>query len=95
MITQDSIKTVYNVKIEFTCINNYKSKLCFKNQQFIDMMNARYISDFCKIQELHQLIIATSLNALNDEVIAHQLSPIESFTITYKDEEGYNHIIER
>lgn len=95
MITQESIKTVYNVKIEFTCINNYKSKLCYRNQQFIDMMNARFIGEWCKYKELHQLIIATCLNALEDEVISHQLSPVESFTITYKDEEGYNHIIER
>lgn len=95
MITSDSIKTVYNVKIDFLCSNNYKSKLCYRNQQFIDMMNARFLAEEGKYTELHQLIIATCLNALADEVLIHHLSPIDEFTITFRDEEGYKHTIER
>ena len=94
MITTDSLKTIHNVKIDFVCIDNYKSKLCFKNQQFIDMMNARLIAEDGKYTELHQLVIATCLNALADEVIIRHLSPFDEFTITFRDEEGYKHIIE-
>ena len=94
MITPESLNFVYNVKIEFICSNNYKSKLVFKNQQFRDLMMVRFLSEEGKYTELHQLLIATCLNALSDEVIVHHLSPIDEFTITFRDEEGYKHIIE-
>ncbi len=92
MVSVETINSISNVKIVYKS-DNISYKLSFGNRQFRTLMLARDIAEEHLFTELYELIIATSLNALDNEKIFRSLSSIDEFEITFSDKDGYKHTI--
>ncbi len=92
MITTEDIQNIKNATI-IVVSNGKEYRSVFPNSSFQSLLLARTIDN--PTENSHILIRDTFLDILDTKLRLFSLSQIDSFRFTYKDSEGYKHIIER
>lgn len=92
MITTETIENIKNATISVVS-NGKEYTSVFPNSSFQSLLLARTLDN--PTENSHILIRDTFLDILDTKLRLFNLSQVDSFRFTYKDGEGYNHIIER
>ncbi len=92
MITKETIESIKHATI---CIvsNGTEYRSVFPDSSFQSFLLARTLEN--PTENSHILIRDTFLDILDTKIRLFNLSHVDSFRFTYKDGEGYKHIIER
>lgn len=92
MVTLETIESIKNATISVV-INGKEHRSVFPNSSFQSLLLARNLDN--PTEDFHILIRDTFLDILDAKMRLFNLSQVDSFRFTYKDGEGYKHIIER
>lgn len=91
-MTIDSMVNIKNATISFVS-NGTEYRSVVTNSTFQSSLLSRYLDD--PSENSHIIIRDTFLDLLDTKLRLYNLSHVDSFRFTYKDGEGYKHIIER
>ena len=92
MVSLETIESIKNATISVV-INGKEHRSVFPNSSFQSLLLARTLDN--PTEELHILIRDAFLDIMDTKLRLFNLSHFDSFRFTYKDGEGYKHIIER
>ena len=92
MLSLETISEIKNATISVV-INGKEHKSVFPNSSFQSLLLARALDN--PTEDLHILIRDTFLDILDTKLRLFNISQFDGFRFTYKDGEGFTHIIER
>lgn len=92
MITLKTIDNIKNATIS-VFIKGKEHRSVFPNSSFQSFLLARALDN--PTEDLHILIRDTFLDILDTKLRLFNISQFDGFRFTYKDGEGFKHIIER
>ena len=92
MITTETISEIKNATISLVS-NGKEYRSVFPDSSFQSLLLCRTLDN--PTENSHILIRDTFLDILDTKLRLLNLTKVDSFRFTYKDGEGYKHIIER
>ena len=92
MITTETISEIKNATISLVS-NGKEFRSVFPDSSFRRVLLARTLDN--PTENSHILIRDTFLDILDTKIRLFNITKVDSFRFTYKDGEGYKHIIER
>lgn len=92
MVTLETIESIKNATISVV-INGKEYKSVFPNSSFQSLLLAQNLDN--PTEDFYILIRDTFLDILDTKLRLFNCSHFDSFRFTYKDGDGYKHIIER
>lgn len=92
MLTTEDIENIKNATISLVS-NGKELRSVFPNSSFQSLLLARTLDN--PTENSHILIRDTFLDIMDTKIRLFNLSHVDSFRFTYKDGEGYKHIIEK
>ena len=92
MITTETIKNIKNATISLVS-NGKEYRSVFPDSSFQSFLLSRTLDN--PTENSHILIRDTFLDILDTKIRLFNINQVDSFRFTYKDGEGYKHIIEK
>ena len=92
MITKSDIQNIKNATISLVS-NGKDFLLAFPDSSFQSLLLSRALDN--PTENSHILIRDTFLDILDTKIRLFNINQVDSFRFSYKDGEGYKHIIER
>ena len=92
MLTTEDIENIKNATISLVS-NGKEYRSVFPDSSFQSLLLARTLDN--PTENSHILIRDTFLDILDTKIRLFNITQVDSFRFTYKDGEGYKHIIER